>query len=600
MSIRYQAVNWNRQKRIYDLVVGLAAPGLVILFAGVTLADPHATLESALIRGLGLAAFVLLHVILVIGPLCRLSPAFLPLLYNRRHLGVAMALLALGHAAFALVQFHGGGNRNPFVSLLSGNRHLDSVAGFPFELPGLAALLILITMAATSHDFWLSVLTPPVWKRLHMLVYAAYALLITHVALGSLQDHPGPVLAGALGAGAATVIGLHLAAGLRERRHDSVRADDQEWIDVCRVGDIAEKRARIAVVAGERVAVFRYGGRISAVSNVCRHQNGPLGEGRIVDGCITCPWHGYQYRPESGSSPPPYTDTIPTFRVRVVDGRVLVHRQPLPPGTYVEPAAVSPEPASRPSAGVRGEPEFYIGYLPMSPTGLARHTRIATGALVLLGAGAVVALALAQPPFAAATFEYGRPRVVTGRVLSHPYPALLVEDPGGSSVTSRHWLLGGAGKHGATALTGGHEGRRVRIRGPLIRRGNAAMLEVTAIEPAGETTATPMAHDELGTFALTGEIVDSKCWLGAMNPGEGKAHLACAIRCLSGGLPPLLVVRDERGRERHLVLTDPRGGPVDPARLPAVGRPVSVTGAVAREGEMLFLRADPASFRVLP
>jgi nitrite reductase/ring-hydroxylating ferredoxin subunit len=85
------------------------------------------------------------------------------------------------------------------------------------------------------------------------------------------------------------------------------------------------------------VAVFRYDGRISAVSNVCQHQNGPLGEGRILDGCITCPWHGFQYDPADGASPPPFTEKVPTFRVRVVDGRVEVHPRPLPAGTRVPP-----------------------------------------------------------------------------------------------------------------------------------------------------------------------------------------------------------------------------------------------------------------------
>ena len=62
----------------------------------------------------------------------------------------------------------------------------------------------------------------------------------------------------------------------------------------------------IVCLAGERVAIFKYDGKISAVSNVCQHQNGPLGEGKILDGCITCPWHGYQYLPETGASPPPF------------------------------------------------------------------------------------------------------------------------------------------------------------------------------------------------------------------------------------------------------------------------------------------------------
>ena len=74
---------------------------------------------------------------------------------------------------------------------------------------------------------------------------------------------------------------------------------------------------------GEPIAVFRHAGRLSAVTNLCAHQNGPLGEGRVIDGCITCPWHGYQYRLEDGIAPPPFTEKLATFRLRVVDGHVL-------------------------------------------------------------------------------------------------------------------------------------------------------------------------------------------------------------------------------------------------------------------------------------
>ncbi|HEU5217470.1 MAG TPA: ferric reductase-like transmembrane domain-containing protein, partial [Gemmatimonadales bacterium] len=277
MSVAYRAVNWNRQKRIYDLCIGLGVPLLLGLFVATLIAShPNATPETALIRGLGLTALVLLHVILCIGPLCRISPAFLPLLYNRRHLGVAMSLVALGHAGFAIFQFHALGDRNPFVSLLTANTAFGSIAGFPFELLGGLALLILLLMAATSHDFWLSVLTPRIWKSLHMLVYLAYALLVGHVALGLLQAETGLIGAILLGAGAVPVIGLHLIAAFRERRVDHRPSPRADWVPVCRVEDIPEKRARVALVGGERVAVFRYDGKLNCVSNVCRHQNGPL------------------------------------------------------------------------------------------------------------------------------------------------------------------------------------------------------------------------------------------------------------------------------------------------------------------------------------
>jgi hypothetical protein len=141
----------------------------------------------------------------------------------------------------------------------------------------------------------------------------------------------------------------------------------------------------------------------------------------------------------------------------------------------------------------------------------------------------------------------------------------------------------------------------VSVLGALIARGDAAMLEVAAIT-ATDSSGPGIADGEqtvLGSFTLTGEIVDSKCWTGVMNPGEGKTHLDCAVRCLSGGLPPLLVVRDAEGRERHLVLADAAGGPMPRTILPAVGRPVSVSGRVIREGGLLFLHAEPAAIRVL-
>jgi len=292
-----------------------------------------------LIRGFGTAALLLLHVVLCIGPLSRLNRQFLPLLYNRRHLGVTTFGLALVHGVFAIIQFHAEGDLNPLVSVLTANPRFDSLSQFPFQPLGLAALFILFVMAATSHDFWLTNLTAPVWKAIHMAVYGAYGLLVVHVTLGVLQAETSPLLAGSLALGAAVVLGLHLAAGWREQRRDrDLEAGDDGRVDVGAVDDIPDLGAMVATVGGERVAVFRYGGRVSCVSNVCQHQNGPLGEGRIIDGYITCPWHGYQYCPANGRSPEPFTERIPTFRVEIRAGRVLVDPRPLPAGTPVPPA----------------------------------------------------------------------------------------------------------------------------------------------------------------------------------------------------------------------------------------------------------------------
>ncbi|MEM6455149.1 MAG: Rieske 2Fe-2S domain-containing protein [Acidobacteriota bacterium] len=350
MSVSYQAVGWNRQKRVYDLVLWGGILLYLATFIGVgSTVHPQATAETLLLRALGTGAFLLLHVILAIGPLCRLDPRFLPLLYNRRHLGVSMFVLALAHGAFATLQFHAFGDLNPLVSVLSSDGSFASLATFPFQPFGAAALVILFGMAATSHDFWLANLSAPVWKALHMLVYLAYGLLVLHVAFGALRSEPHPVYIALLAAGALILAVLHALAARREAAIDGERlaANREGYVEVCAVDEIRENRARIAPIGGERVAIFRYEGQVSAMSNVCQHQNGPLGEGKIVDGCVVCPWHGYQYRPQDGTSPPPFTERIPTFRTRIVDGRVWVHPTPLPAGTAVEPSRI-PGAAARP------------------------------------------------------------------------------------------------------------------------------------------------------------------------------------------------------------------------------------------------------------
>lgn len=343
MSVAYQAVGWNRQKKIYDRVLAAGSLAYVAIFIGVGFAThPEAYVETLIIRAFGTLALLLLHVVLIIGPAARLDRRFLPLLYNRRHLGVTMFLAALVHGAFSIIQFHALGNLHPIVNVLAGNSRYDSLSHFPFQPLGLAALGILFLMAATSHDFWLANLTAPVWKALHMLVYVAYGLVIAHVALGVLQIEDHPVLVSLLVLGMVTVLALHLAAGFKERAGDREGAAGAEgWVDVGAVHEIPEKRARAVCLEGERVAVFRYDGKISAMSGVCKHQNGPLAEGKIVDGCVVCPWHGYQYLPESGQSPPPFSEKVPTFRVKIEAGRVFVHSTPLPPGTPVEPALES-------------------------------------------------------------------------------------------------------------------------------------------------------------------------------------------------------------------------------------------------------------------
>lgn len=347
MDHTYRAVQWNRQKLIYDaILIACVVLYLVVFHLAATWVSSDFDQRGLTIRAYGSAAFILLHVILSIGPLCRLNRRFLPLLYNRRHMGVTMFLLGLNHARLALTWYHDFGNLEPHVSLFVSNLNYGSFIRFPFEMLGVVGLLILFLMAATSHDFWLTNLTAPIWKALHMMVYGAYALLVGHVVLGPLQSHTDPLLAIAVFSGLIWITTIHLIAALKGTKLDremSATADPEGFVEVGSVSEIPENRAKIVTIGGERVAVFKYDGKIAAISNVCQHQNGPLGEGKVIGGCITCPWHGYQYLPESGASPPPYTEQVPTFTVKLSGDRIFVNTQPNPPGAQVAPAIFTQE-----------------------------------------------------------------------------------------------------------------------------------------------------------------------------------------------------------------------------------------------------------------
>ena len=343
MSVSYLAIQWNRQKKRYDLMIWSGIMGYIFLFfASNILLNPEITEETLLIRSTGTLAILMLHIILLIGPLSRLNPKFLPLLYNRRHLGVSMFLIALVHGTFAAIQFHALSNEAPLISIFTSNVDYTSLSNFPFQTLGVLALLILFLMAATSHDFWLANLSPRIWKSLHMMVYLAYLLLIFHVLLGIVQSDPAPVLVLLLGIGSVVVVASHVMAALKESKLDRSTAPglNSDYRPAGDHRDIPDNGAFIVNFGEERIAIFKYDGKLSAVSNVCCHQNGPLGEGRIIDGLITCPWHGFQYRPHDGCAPEPFKEKVSTYDLQLDGFEIRINPRPHPPGTKVPPLKI--------------------------------------------------------------------------------------------------------------------------------------------------------------------------------------------------------------------------------------------------------------------
>ncbi len=612
MSVAYKLVQWTPHKIRYDAIVAVSVVLIVLSYVVVGHLAPatrQVSDEILIMRALGFCAILMLHAILCIGPAARLDRRFLPLLFNRRHLGVATFFVALAHAAIAVGYYHGFGAVSPLVSLLTSNTQYRSVSAFPFETLGLFALVILFLLAATSHDFWLKNLTPVVWKWLHMSVYLAWAALLMHVALGAMLNDAGFVKLVLLAIGAVTVTTLHLLAGRRAIRDDRAVHDTRssdKWVDVAAVSELRDGQGKVVQLGlDHRVALFRHGDLLSALSNVCAHQGGPLGEGRIVDGCVTCPWHGYQYRPHDGCSPPPFTEKIPTYQLRVEAGRVLVNPEPLAPGTAIEPARVQGDGAvASPSQArsIENDEAFYVGYLPL-PAALRVWLASVVGAMVVAAiAMSVVISSTARDP-GPAVWNDGELSTFTGTLTCDPWPTLWVSSAEHTSQTVRPMLIIEEGKHGARQELSAFDGRTVTLRGHTLTRGELRMFELSdepdAVKPSESSVAgsSVLIRTDKGTVTLTGEIIDPKCFSGAMKPGDGKGHKACATLCIRGGIPPMLAVWDGAGEPTLWLLTDAQGRAFTEQSLeellPFVGDFVKVQGQAFLTGNLRQLKIDP-------
>jgi hypothetical protein len=208
--------------------------------------------------------------------------------------------------------------------------------------------------------------------------------------------------------------------------------------------------------------------------------------------------------------------------------------------------------------------DFYIGYHDESPPTLVRHMRRVVWILGACVACLAALLAASQKAAEPGTFEFGIAKTFEGVLYEDPLPVLRTVAPDGM-VTN--YLLVGAGKHGLPVFARGHDRQRVRFNGSLIQKGSRVMVELNdaksfmQLGPPGDTGARP-AREIIGDVALTGELVDTKCYFGVMRPATGKVHRACAVRCLSGGVPPGLLLRDGQGGAVVVLLSGPNGRPL--------------------------------------
>lgn len=251
--------------------------------------------------------------------------------------------------------------------------------------------------------------------------------------------------------------------------------------------------------------------------------------------------------------------------------------------------------------------DFYVGYMPNAPK---RHTKVIRAFILTLGIlliSLATFLVLSQRGFKDSSFELGQWTEVEGILSMAPVPLLKVEagtDFSGKSIYQSILLIG-FGKFGAEPTLEKMEaaqgqtllGKKLKLRGTLIYYDGKTLMELT--EGAGALIAVeeaPPIQEKvqiLGKVQLKGEIADPKCFFGVMKPGEGKPHLSCAVRCISGGIPPVLKTENIEGETNYFLLRGPNGEAINKEILDKVGIAVSLSGALEQVGDWAVLKLEP-------
>lgn len=248
---------------------------------------------------------------------------------------------------------------------------------------------------------------------------------------------------------------------------------------------------------------------------------------------------------------------------------------------------------------------FFVGYLAM-PRALAMFLAVVTG--VLLGTGAVVATVTVQEQndWGDGGFQWGEGRQTrTGIVMADPYPVLFLP-PNADHPFGQTLPLSGTGKTGVQTSAREMQGAPVDVSGIILRRDDFEMIQVSgnnglvaAADPAPLAGWSGPEIEALGRVTLKGELLDSKCFHGAMRPGEGKTHKLCANLCLIGGVPLTFMIRRPDGSVESLLMADQEGQEVTGPLLDHVSQFVELTGELERRGDLLVFKVDPETVRRL-
>lgn len=251
----------------------------------------------------------------------------------------------------------------------------------------------------------------------------------------------------------------------------------------------------------------------------------------------------------------------------------------------------------------RDQTPFFVGYLSVPKRLRGFVWTLSAGLLVLsVALGYWIGTTQDDPGPGALRFDFG-PQTVTGVIELTPLPILHVTEGSERIAAGRTLMISGQGKNGAQNRPAAMEGQVVTASGILLQRGTLDMLQLrggTNGLDAGEGSGTVPLPEDLGRWRLAGEICDGKCLAGAMRPGRGLAHKACANLCVAGGVPPVFVSSQPVEGAEFLMISGPERAEIPDSVYDFMAQFISVEGHISRHGDLLVFAIEPATIEVLP